>query len=62
MKNAFLVEGLEHIDANAFQNDTNLNTVVLPDSVKKVDTTAFPQSVAAIKQTHAPKVVTKEFA
>jgi hypothetical protein len=60
MTNVFLEEGLEYIETNAFANNTNLNTVVLPDSVKKVDKTAFPNNVAAIKVTHAPETITDE--
>ena len=61
MKDVFLSEGLEYIEGNAFFNDTNLNTVVLPDSVQTVDQTAFPNYISVIKATPAPKIVSNDF-
>ena len=61
MRNVFLEEDLEDIEENAFQNNINLNTVVLPHSVKNYSKNAFPPSVTVIYPTPAPEIVTREF-
>ena len=43
MKQVFLEEGLESIEEKAFENNIGLSTVILPNSVKNVDPTAFPK-------------------
>ena len=62
MTTVTLVEGLECIESNAFYNDINLNTVVLPNSIKYVDNNAFPKSVAVIKPTKMSKILTQKSA